>query len=119
MWQRAQKPSRSEPGRDSVWRPEPRSKLELHCPSFANGLWRARSVASGGGGTPQSPFVEVSRAESRNAPRHTGSRQAFAIIEPFHSSKIRLWHDWHCPGLSTVFQYSSNGGAKNWASSVR
>src|SRR6185295_5998431 len=118
MWQRAQKPSRSDPGRDVVCRPSPTSKVDAHSEPRAKGLWRAFGVPSGGAGASHSPLVEVARAASRKAPRQTGSRQALAIMEPFHSSKMRRWHDWHWPGLFTVFQYSSKGGGKAWASAV-
>src|SRR5262245_24059413 len=118
MWQREQKPSISEPGRARVWWAVPMSKVEAHSPSLAKGLWRARDVPSGGAGTEQSPSVEVWRAESRKAERQMGSRQAFDIMEPFHSSKMRLWQDWHWPGWSMFCQYSSKGGGKNCASEV-
>ena len=64
------------------------SNVELHSLLLANGLCRALRVPSGGSGTSQSPLVDVARARSRNAARHTGSRQEFDIMDPFHSSKI-------------------------------
>jgi hypothetical protein len=64
------------------------SKSEAHASRRANGLSRALLVPSGGLGVSQSPLVETLRARSKNAARHTGSRQAFDIIDPFHSSKI-------------------------------
>ena len=90
MWHCAQKPSRSEPGCPSVSRPWPTSKLAEQS-SLAKGFKRARAVPSGGLGVSQLPAVEVWRATRRKAPRQPGSRQAFDIIEPFHSSKIRPW----------------------------
>src|ERR1700733_6492346 len=107
MWQREQNASSSEPGRDSVTCSEPMSKLEAHSPGLANGLRSAFSLPSGGAGVSQLPLVDVTRASRRNAPRHTGSRHEFDIMEPFHSSKIFWWQVWHCPGLFWVFQYSS------------
>ena len=76
----------------------PRSNALAQSCGSANGLWLARGVPSGGCGTSQSPDVDVSRADSRNAARHTGSRHALAIIEPFHSLNTRAWHVWHCAG---------------------
>src|SRR4029453_14762869 len=118
MWQRAQKLSIRGPGRDRAWREVPMSNSEEHAFSLANGLCRARAVPSGGAGTEQWPSVDVWRAESRKGGGQIGSRHALDIMEPFHSSKIRLWHDWHCPGLPTFCQYSSNGGGGNCASAT-
>src|SRR5262245_12102490 len=118
MWQREQAPSTSEPGRSSEWWLLPRSNFVTQSLRPANGLCFAFSVPSGGTGVSQLPLVEISRAESRNAARHAGSRQALAIIEPFHSSNTFLWQVWHWPGWLTLCQYSSNGGATNSASDV-
>src|SRR5262245_53850346 len=118
MWQREQKPSSSDPGRDSVWLRVPRSNRVAHSPGSENGLWLDFSEPSGGDGVSHSPCVEVCRADRRNAARHAGSRQAFAIIEPFHSSKIRRWQVWQRLGFAVVCHWSSNGGGKNAASSV-
>src|ERR1041384_4297838 len=107
MWQREQNASSSEPERDSVTCLVPMSNCEAHSPGLANGFFAERSVPSGGDGASQLPLVEVTRASSRNAPRPTGSRHEFDIMEPFHSSKIFWWQVWHCPGLFWVFQYSS------------
>src|ERR1041384_3649151 len=107
MWQREQNASSSEPGRDSVTFSVPMSNSEAHSPFLANGLWCAFSVPSGGDGGAHWPWVDRARASSRYAPRHTGSRHEFDIMEPFHSSKIFWWQVWHWPGWFWVFQYSS------------
>src|SRR5450432_4558455 len=98
MWQREQKASRIEPGRDMVYFAVPISNSDAHSPGLAKGLWLARGVPSGGSGVSHSPLAEVARAEYRKAPRQVGSRHAFDIMEPFHSSKILLWQFLHCPG---------------------
>ena len=64
-------------------------------------------VPSGGAGTPQSPSVETARDSRKKAARQTGSRHEFDIIDPFHSSKMRWWQVWHCPGWFWFCQYSS------------
>src|SRR4029079_11836668 len=107
MWQREQNASSSEPGRDSVTFCVPMSNSETHSPCLANGLWCAFSVPSGGGRVSPSAVVENARASKRKAPRHTGSRHEFDIIDPFHSSKIFWWQVWHLPGVALVFQCSS------------
>src|SRR5919197_4331947 len=107
MWQREQKLSTSEPGRDTVYISVPISNCEAHWPSLAKGLRLALGVPSGGGGVSHSPLAEISRASRRKAARQRGSRHALDIIEPFHSSKIFLWQVWHCPGLALLCQYSS------------
>src|SRR5215470_13218686 len=118
MWQREQNASSSEPGRDSVIFCVPMSNSEAHSPGLANGLWCDFALPSGGAGVSHSPLVDTVRASKRNAPRHTGSRHEFDIIEPFHSSKIFWWQVWHWPGLFWVFQYSSYGGGNTVASAV-
>jgi hypothetical protein len=85
MWQRAHIPSRSDPGRETVCPEVPRSNFVTHSSAAANGLRRAFAVPSGGAGVAQFPSVDIWRADSRNAARQAGSRQAFAIIDPFHS----------------------------------
>src|SRR6266540_7509845 len=107
MWQREQKKSSTDPGLESVCLPVPMSKVEAHSPATAKGLSFALGVPSGGSGVPQSPLVEVARARSRKAARHTGSRQELDIIEPFHWSKIFWWQFWHWPGLFSVAHDSS------------
>jgi hypothetical protein len=64
-------------------------------------------VPSGGFGVSQSPSVAVSREISRKAPRQPGSRHELDIIDPFHSSKIRVWQLSQAPGLFTPFQSAS------------
>ena len=49
-------------------------------------------VPSGGASVSQLPWAEVSRAERRNAPRQTGSRQAFDIIEPLQFVGTRAYN---------------------------
>jgi len=107
MWQREQKPSISEPRCASSKLRSPRSKSLAHAPARENGFSAAFAVRSGGDGRSHSPSVDVCRADSRNALRHTGSRHAFDIWEPFHSSKIFWWQVWHWPGWFWVFQNSS------------
>src|SRR5262245_60079212 len=104
MWQREQKPSTSEPGRDSSSFAPPLLKVDTHSVAWANGFRLALLVLSGGEGAAQLPSVDDCRAASRNALRQTGSLQALAIIEPLHSSKMRRWHDGHCPGFAVPFQ---------------
>src|SRR5579864_3242701 len=116
MWQREQKASSSEPGRERVYFRVPRSKVELHSPWLAKGLWVAFSVPSGGCGVSHSPLAEVTRESSRNAARHAGSRHELDIMEPFHSSKIFWWQVLHCPGLSSCSQCSWYGGGNACAS---
>src|SRR5215212_8413873 len=98
MWQREQKPSRSEPEPDIVWVVVPRLNVEVQS-ALANGLICAFGVPSGGLGVSQLPSVEVRRAMSRNAARQPGSRHEFDIIEPFHPFQIRLWQELQTPGL--------------------
>src|SRR3954451_22315802 len=98
MWQREQKESRSDPGRETVYLPVPISKVEEHSPLLAKGLCAALAVPSGGSGVSHSPCAEVERESARKAARHTGSRHEFDIMEPFHSSKIFWWQVWHWPG---------------------
>ena len=88
MWQREQKKSSSDPGRDTVYFSVPKSKVEAHSPFLANGLCIALGEPSGGSGVSHSPLAEVARDSSRKAARQAGSRQEFDIMEPFHSSKI-------------------------------
>src|SRR5882672_1900216 len=104
MWQREQKKSSNDPGRDTLYFSVPRSKVEEHSPLLANGLCTALAVPSGGSGVSHSPLAEVARAKARKAARHAGSRHALDIMEPFHSSKIFWWQVWHCPGLSSCSQ---------------
>src|SRR5579864_4459521 len=115
MWQREQKKSRSEPGRERVYFCVPRSKVELQS-LLANGFWAAFGVPSGGSGVSHSPLAEVARDNSRKAARHAGSRHELDIMEPFHSSKIFLWQVWHCPGLSSFSQCWWYGGGNASAS---
>src|SRR5256885_4468318 len=102
MWQREQKPSKSEPGRETEYDDVPMSNSLAHVPGLAKGFGLARGVPSGGSGVSQLPWVETARASKRNAARHTGSRQALDIIEPFHWSKISRWQFRHCPGWLCV-----------------
>src|SRR6185436_14503699 len=118
MWQREQAPSTSDPGRSNACDPVPMSNFVTQSWRPANGLCLAFAVPSGGSGVSQLPWVEISRAESRNAARQAGSRHALAIVDPFHSSKTFLWQVWHWPGWLTLCQYSSNGGATKSASDV-
>src|SRR5882724_1822519 len=104
MWQREQNASSSEPGRDSLTWSVPMSNTDAHSPLTANGVWCDLAVPSGGVGVSQSPLVDSDRASRRNAPRHTGSRHEFDIMEPFHSSKIFWWQVAHWPGWFWVFQ---------------
>src|SRR5215217_2117246 len=115
MWQRAQKSSSSEPEPDVVWVVAPMLKVEVQS-ALAKGLICALAVPSGGLGMSQPPSVAVSRAISRKAPRHPGSRQELDIIEPFHSLKIREWQVSQTPGLLAPFQSASYGGGWLWAS---
>src|SRR5262245_36538391 len=117
MWQREQKPSRSEPEPVVVCLVPPRSNVELQL-SFANGFKLERLVPSGGAGMSQLPSVDVSRAIKRNAARQAGSRQAFAIIDPFHSSKMRVWHAPQTCGPAGPDITASYGGGWALASSV-
>src|SRR3954467_1076782 len=107
MWQREQKESSSDPGRETVYLPVPRSKVEAHSPACAKGLCVALGVPSGGSGVSHSPFAEVARARSKKADRQTGSRQEFDIIDPFHWSKIFWWQLRHCAGLFSSAHASS------------
>src|ERR1044071_7642071 len=118
MWQREQKKSSNDPGRDNLYFSVPISKVEEHSSLLAKGLCLAFAVPSGGSGVSHSPLAEVARASARNAARQTGSRHAFDIIEPFHSSKIFLWQVWHCPGLSSCSQWSWYGGGNACASAT-
>src|SRR3954454_11105022 len=118
MWHLEQNPSTSDPERDVEKLPAPRSNRVSQPAASANGLWLARTVPSGGAGTSQLPCVEICRADNRNAARHAGSRHAFAIIDPFHSSKMRLWQPWHVTEWLVVCHDSSNGGGKRSASAV-
>src|SRR4051794_981446 len=107
MWQREQNPSSSEPEPCVVYFvPSPRSKVDVQS-SLANGLIFDASVPSGGGGMSQWPSVDTRRAIKKNAPRHTGSRHEFDIIEPFHSSKICLWQVAQTPGFAEPEKYLS------------
>src|SRR5581483_2926643 len=106
MWQREQKKSRSEPGRDTVYFSVPRLNVDEHSSLLAKGLCVALGVPSGGLGVSHSPLAEVARASARKAARQTGSRHAFDIIDPFHSSKIFWWQVLHCAGLSSCSQCS-------------
>src|SRR5689334_10960408 len=116
MWQREQKASSSEPGRETVKCDVPMLYSEAHSFALANGLWCAFGVPSGGCGTPQFPSVETPRESRKKAARQTGSRHEFDIMEPFHSSKIFWWQFWHWPGWACVCQYSSYGGGNAAAS---
>src|SRR5262249_48475681 len=118
MWQREQKKSSSDPGRDTVYFSVPRSKVELHLPLLAKGLCSAFSVPSGGWGVSHSPLAEVALESKRKAARQAGSRHEFDIMEPFHSSKIFWWQVWHWPGLSSASQCSCHGGGKACASAT-
>src|SRR5260370_4624040 len=106
MWQREQKKSRSKPWRKTVYFSVRRLNVEEHSHWFAKGLCAALRVQSGGSGVSHSPLSEVPRASARKAARQTGSRQAFDIIDPFHSSKIFWWQVLHCAGLSCCSQCS-------------
>ena len=59
MWQREQKASSSEPGRETVYLPVPMSNVEAHSPLLAKGLCAALAVPSGGSGVSHSPCAEV------------------------------------------------------------
>src|SRR6266700_2079995 len=104
MWQREQKKSSKDPGRDTLYFSVPRSKVDEHSPLLAKGLWTALGVPSGGSGVSHSPLAEVARASPRKAARQAGSRHELDIMEPFHSSKIFWWQVWHCPGLPSCSQ---------------
>jgi hypothetical protein len=67
----------------------------------------AAVAPSGGLGTSQLPSVAVRREMRRKAPRQPGSRQELDIIEPFHSSKMRVWQLSQTPGLFAPFQSAS------------
>src|SRR5205807_7189496 len=107
MWQREQKASSSEPGRETLYFSVRISKVEEHSPLLAKGLCIALSVPSGGSGVSHSPCAETALERAKNAARQMGSRQEFDIMEPFHSSKIFSWQVWHWPGLSSCAQCSS------------
>src|SRR2546421_11308969 len=107
MWQREQKASSNEPGRETLYFSVPMSNVEEHSPLFANGLWTAFSVPSGGSGVSHSPWAETALESAKKAARHIGSRQEFDIMEPFHSSKIFSWQVWHLPGLFSFAQWFS------------
>jgi hypothetical protein len=85
---------------------------------LAKGLIFAFLVPSGGSGMSQLPSVDTKRAISKKAPRHTGSRHEFDIMEPFHSSKMLLWQVAHAPGLPWPENSLSYGGGCTFASSV-
>src|SRR5215472_11292271 len=106
MWQREQKKSNNDPGRDTLYFSVPMSNVEEHSPLFAKGLWLALGVPSGGSGVSHSPLAEVARESRRNAARQAGSRQELDIMEPFHSSKIFSWQVSHCPVLFSLSQCS-------------
>jgi hypothetical protein len=55
----------------------------------------------------QSPLVAVMRLSRKKAPRQPGSRQEFAIMDPFHSWKIRVWQPAQSVGLLMVVHLSS------------
>src|SRR5262249_43988051 len=115
MWQREQKPSRSEPDPLVVIQVFPMSNLDVQL-SFANGLRCALLVPSGGAGTSQFPSVAVRRASKKNAALQAGSRQAFDIIDPFHSWKMRWWHWPQTRGFPAPEKYASYGGGRSRAS---
>src|SRR5260221_12739475 len=100
MWQREQKKSSKDPGRDTLYFSVPRSKVEEHSPLLAKGLCTALAVPSGVSGVSHSPLAEVARAKARKAARQAWSRHALDIIEPLHSSKIIWWQVRHSPGLA-------------------
>src|SRR5215831_16896489 len=107
MWQREQKASSSEPGRETVYLSLPMLNSDAQSLPLAKGLSADRGVPSGGCGMSQLPWVDTIFDSRKKAPRHTGSRHEFDIIDPFHSSKIFWWQFWHWPGWFAVCQNSS------------